>query len=68
MSPDDYYRFRDNIKYDFRRIGTDDLGCINFSGRYPDNLMEEISNYEAVASVIAHTTQFDVIHAHDWLT
>lgn len=68
MSPDNYYRFRDNIKYDFRRIGTDDLGCINFSGRYPDNLMEEISNYEAVASVIAHTTQFDVIHAHDWLT
>jgi len=68
MSPDDYYHFRNNIKYDFRRIGTDDLGCINFSGRYPENLLEEISNYEAVASVIAHAIQFDVIHAHDWLT
>lgn len=68
MNPDDYYHFRNNIKYDFRRIGTDDLGCINFSGRYPENLLEEISNYEAVASVIAHAIQFDVIHAHDWLT
>lgn len=68
MSPDDYYHFRNNIKYDFRRIGTDDLGCINFSGRYPENLLEEISNYEAVASIIAHAIQFDVIHAHDWLT
>jgi len=68
MSPNDYYHFRNNIKYDFRRIGTDDLGCINFSGRYPENLLEEISNYEAVASVIAHAIQFDVIHAHDWLT
>ena len=31
-------------------------------------MLEEISNYEAVASVIAHSREFDVIHAHDWLT
>ncbi|HRS23771.1 MAG TPA: glycosyltransferase family 4 protein, partial [Paludibacteraceae bacterium] len=35
---------------------------------YPDNLLEEISNYEAVASVLAHQLSFDVIHSHDWLT
>ena len=68
MSPEEYYRLRDGIRYDFRRIGTDELGCINFSGRYPDNLMEEISNYEAVASVLAHSLQYDIIHSHDWLT
>ena len=51
MSPEEYYHFRDGIRYDYRRIGTDDLGCIGFSGRYPDNLIEEIGNYEAVASV-----------------
>ncbi|MFI3297463.1 MAG: glycosyltransferase [bacterium] len=67
-SPDEYYHFRNGIKYDFSRIGTTDLGCINFSGKYPDNLLEEISNYEAVASVIAHSTEFDIIHSHDWLT
>lgn len=43
-------------------------GCIEFSGRYPDNLVEEIGNYEAVAREIAWREDFDVIHSHDWLT
>ena len=68
MSSDEYFFLRDGIKYDFRRIGTNDLGCVDFSGRYPDNLIEEISNYEAVVSVLAHQLDFDVIHSHDWLT
>ena len=69
MHPNEYYHLRDNgIRYDFRRIGTNELGCVGFSGRYPDNLLEEISNYEAVASVIAHSMDFDIIHSHDWLT
>ncbi|MDR1698398.1 MAG: glycosyltransferase [Prevotellaceae bacterium] len=68
MNPDEYFHYRNNIRYDFSRIYTDDLGCIGFSGCYPDNLMEEISNYEAVAGVLAHSLDFDVIHSHDWLT
>ena len=68
MHPDEYFWLRNGIKYDFTRIYTNDLGCIGFSGRYPDNLIEEISNYEAVASVLAHQLEFDVIHSHDWLT
>ncbi|HRG02966.1 MAG TPA: glycosyltransferase family 4 protein [Paludibacteraceae bacterium] len=68
MHPDEYFWLRNGIKYDFRRIYTNDLGCIGFSGKYPDNLIEEISNYEAVASVLAHQLDFDVIHSHDWLT
>ena len=68
MSADEYFWLRNGIKYDFHRIGTDDLGCVNFSGRYPDNLVEEIGNYEAVASVLAHQLDFDIIHSHDWLT
>jgi len=43
-------------------------GCIEFSGRYPDNLMEEIGNYESVAGVLAHQLDYDIIHSHDWLT
>ena len=54
MHPDEYFWLRNGIKYDFTRIYTNDLGCIDFSGKYPDNLMEEISNYEAIASVLAH--------------
>lgn len=47
---------------------TNDLGCIEFSGRYPDNLLEEINNYSITAGVIARTLDFDIIHSHDWLT
>ena len=68
MSPVEYYHYRNNIKYDYRRIGTNNIGCIEFSGRYPDNLIQEIDNYEAVAGVLAHSLDFDVIHSHDWLT
>ena len=68
MTAEEYFHLRDGIHYDYRRIGTDDLGCVGFSGRYPDNLIEEIGNYEAVASVLAHSLDFDIIHSHDWLT
>ncbi len=40
----------------------------NFSGKYGPNLMEEVSRYALVASSLASSGDFDVIHAHDWLT
>ena len=68
MDPDLYFRLRDHIYADFNYMRTNDLGCIEFSGRYPDNLLEEINNYSIVAGVIARTVDCDVIHSHDWLT
>lgn len=68
MEPEEYYRLRDHIYADFSYMLTNDLGCIEFSGKYPDNLFEEINNYSIVAGVIARTENFDIIHAHDWLT
>ncbi|MDR2472864.1 MAG: glycosyltransferase [Tannerella sp.] len=68
MNPQEYFNLRDNIYADFSYRHVNDLGCIEFSGRYPDNLLEEINNYSIVAGVIARTEQFDIIHAHDWLT
>ena len=68
MDPELYYRLRDHIYADFNYMRTNDLGCIEFSGRYPDNLLEEINNYSIMAGVIARTVDFDVIHSHDWLT
>ena len=68
MDPQLYYNMRDHIYADFSYYGTNDLGCIDFSGRYPDNLMEEINNYSIVAGVIARSFDFDIIHSHDWLT
>ena len=69
MNPQDYFDLRDHIYADFNYMNhLNDLGCIEFSGRYPDNLLEEINNYSIVAGVIARTEKFDVIHSHDWLT
>lgn len=68
LNPDLYYELRSKIYADFRYIHTDDLGCIEFSGRYPDNLFEEINNYSIVSGVVSRQQQFDIIHAHDWLT
>lgn len=68
MDPQLYFDLRDHIYADFNYMHTNDLGCIEFSGRYPDNLHEEINNYSIVAGVVARQQQFDIIHSHDWLT
>ena len=41
-----------------------------FSGKYGSNLMEVVARYAMVGGTIAmtHKGDFDVIHAHDWLT
>jgi glycosyltransferase involved in cell wall biosynthesis len=68
MNPQLYFDLRDHIYADFSYYPVNELGCISFSGRYPDNLLEEINNYSIVAGVIARTVPCDVIHSHDWLT
>lgn len=42
----------------------------NFTGKYGTNLMEEVSRFAVVGAEVARQLagQFDVIHAHDWLT
>ena len=58
-----------------RRLQSEKLTkCIGtkfrFSGRYGSNLMEEVAHYAMVGGTIAmeHKDEFDIIHAHDWLT
>ena len=68
MDPQLYFDLRNRIYTDFSYYRANDLGCIEFSGRYPDNLLEEINNYSIVAGVIARTFDVDIIHSHDWLT
>lgn len=68
MDPNEYYHFRDHIYADFNYMHVNDLGCMEFAGGYPGNLNEEINNYSVIAGVVARSTEFDIIHAHDWLT
>ncbi len=39
-----------------------------FSGKYGTNLMEEVYRYALIGSAIAAKYDFELIHAHDWLT
>ena len=68
MSPEEYYSFRDHIYADFSYMHVNDLGCMEFAGGYPGNLHEEINNFSIIAGVVARQQEFDIIHAHDWLT
>ncbi len=46
----------------------DDNEDFEFSGKYGTNLIQEVNNYAKIAAKIAALYDFDVIHAHDWLT
>jgi glycosyltransferase involved in cell wall biosynthesis len=67
---DEYYSLVNSGKL----AGVESTGSSNFkrkfsfSGKYQANLMEEVYRYAMVASTIASQQQFDIIHAHDWLT
>ncbi len=39
-----------------------------FSGSYGVNLLEEVAAYGLAGAEIAKQNEFDIIHAHDWLT
>ena len=44
------------------------IGKFEFSGVYGPQLMDEVARYALVAAQLAGQEQFDVIHAHDWMT
>ncbi|WP_292891361.1 glycosyltransferase family 4 protein [Nonlabens sp.] len=44
------------------------MDTYTFSGTYQENLLEEVYWLAVVASQIALEVEFDIIHAHDWLT
>ena len=66
---DDYYNVINQI--DSGLLSAESYGGkrkYEFSGRYGSNLMQEVDRYAEVAAEIARHEQFDIIHAHDWLT
>ncbi|MBN1158230.1 MAG: glycosyltransferase [Bacteroidales bacterium] len=68
-SPEEYEALQtQNINESKYFIHSSFSGKLNFTGGYGTNLFQEIANYAVVASVIGMQYQFDIIHAHDWLT
>ena len=71
VDPDEYFEAIEQMKREHIRETTVGFGQkFKFSGKYGANLLEEVSRYAQVGGTIAlqHAGEFDVIHAHDWLT
>lgn len=66
--PEDFWRItRSEVAGYKLMVQANNKGMVDFSGKYGNNLMDEIQKYAIVASVIASENDFDIIHAHDWL-
>lgn len=59
------YQFEDHL---VTEVKTSQGKTYQFTGTYGPSLLDEVRKYAEVAPVIASQYQFDVIHAHDWLT
>lgn len=69
MDPVEYERVREEVSRETRLESLHQFKTrFDFSGKYGANLMEEVARYAMVGASIASRTEFDVIHAHDWLT
>ena len=72
ISPEEYAAYHDEFVRSGRTHEWTDIWKqrYTFSGKYGANLMEEVARYAMVAAQVAKDLegQFDVIHAHDWLT
>ena len=74
ISPEELATYRESYertgKKFWAREGDSWTQRYTFSGKYGANLMEEVARYAVVAAEVARQLegQFDVIHAHDWLT
>ena len=74
ISPEEWATYREGDertgKKFWERKGDSWTQRYTFSGKYGANIMEEVARYAVVAAEVARQLegQFDVIHAHDWLT
>lgn len=58
-----YIKFKSQLLQKLKETDTDDNQIV-----YGKNLYEEVYRYSQKAGLIAKMTDFDIIHAHDWLT
>ncbi len=69
LSPEEYEKRITEFYYNqIHQSQTGTTKGFEFSGKYGVNLWEEIYRYSMVTSVLASEKNFDIIHAHDWLT
>lgn len=65
---DDYFNVINQIESGIFEKSNSDKRKYFFSGIYGENLFQEVDEYAIVAAELAKSQDFDIIHAHDWLT
>lgn len=69
VGPEDFQQMvSDNLKTSVEEGSRVFSEKFQFSGKYGHDLMEEVARYALVGASIAANSEFDIIHAHDWLT
>jgi glycosyltransferase involved in cell wall biosynthesis len=70
-TPETYQRRIEDIlrrKHEERGGGIKSAGPIAVSRDYSCDMYTEVHRYAAIAAELAENEQFDVVHAHDWMT
>ena len=68
ISPEEFLKGKQlNVK-ELVKTTSEQFAKFSFTGKYGTDLLEEVAKYAVVAMQIARDQDFDIIHAHDWLT
>lgn len=69
LGPEEFKKYTDSSMHDRTDVAESIFSNkFEFSGKYGKDLMMEVSRYALVAAQIARDREFDIIHAHDWLS
>ncbi|OVE82649.1 hypothetical protein BVY04_00380 [bacterium M21] len=52
----------------FKKPKPPTVGCLDFTGAYGPTLLSEVRRFAVVATEVIKAHEFDVLHAHDWMT
>ena len=63
----EYFEQFENV-INTNNIITNYSGVLKFTGNYGIDLMSEVSRYGIAGEILGLAEDFDIIHAHDWLT
>jgi glycogen(starch) synthase len=63
-----HYLKQIHIEKKERRIELEEEGLLHFTGNYGKTLMDEVHRYGIIGEILGFAEDFDIIHAHDWLT
>ena len=68
MNSDSYEDSLEDVRRRQYEILSESLGIFSMSGNYGPNLMEEVRRFSIVGKYLGMSENFDIIHAHDWMT